>query len=62
MEGGVIQMNDYEILMRTAQVLRTVSVAGDYWAAMQACVNSILQVAEKLKGGNADGINNKADA
>ena len=62
MEGGAVKMNDYDILVRTVQVLRTVSVTGEYWAAMQACVNSILQVADRLKGGNADGIVDKTDA
>lgn len=55
-------MDDYNILIRTVNVLKTVSVDGRYWVTMQACVNSILQVAERLKGGNADGIVDKTDA
>lgn len=42
-------MNNYEELIKTAQILRSISVTGDYWIPMQACVNSILQVAEAIK-------------
>lgn len=53
-------MNDFDELMRTAQLLRTVKVDGDYWMLMQACVNSIMKVAEAIKsrGDSVDTINN----
>ena len=33
-------MNEYEELIKTAQILKSISVTGDYWLLMQACVNS----------------------
>lgn len=49
-----------EELMATVKCLRCVSVTGDYWMVMQACVNSIQKVAEEIKtrGDNVDTINN----
>ena len=38
-----------EELLKAAALLKTVSVTGDYWMIMQACVNSITKVAEELK-------------
>ena len=42
-------MDEYQELIKTAQVLKTVKVDGDFWLVMQACVNSILSVAENIK-------------
>ena len=42
-------MNEYEELLKAAQLLRTVAVPGEYWMIMQACVNSIVNVAEAIK-------------
>ena len=50
-------MDYYNELMRTAQALRTVKVDGEFWMLMQACVNSIVKVAESLRG-DGNGINN----
>lgn len=41
-------MNEYEELIKTAQILKSISVTGDYWLLMQACVNSCLRVAEAI--------------
>lgn len=53
-------MNNYEELMNVAQHLRTVAVTGDYWMIMQACLNSILKVAETLRG-EVNAINNEPE-
>lgn len=55
-------MNEYEELIKTAKLLKTVSVNGDYWMLMQACVNSIIAVAEAIKarGDSVDTIDNNA--
>ena len=42
-------MDEYEELIKTAQILKSISVTGDYWLLMQACVNSCLRVAEAIK-------------
>lgn len=39
----------YEELIKTANCLKAVSVNGDYWLIMQACVNSVLKVAKAIK-------------
>lgn len=39
----------YEELIKTASCLKSVSVNGNYWLIMQACVNSVLKVAEAIK-------------
>ena len=41
-------MEKHEELFRTAQLLKSVPVNGDYWAIMQACFNSIINVANAL--------------
>lgn len=41
---------EYEELIRTVQALRSVKVDGEYWMLMQACVNSLLKIAESLRG------------
>ena len=46
-------MNPYDELIKAAQLLRTVPVTGDYWMIMQACVNSIVNVAEAIKAKEA---------
>lgn len=52
-------MNDeYIELIKVAQLLNSVAVNGDHWMTMQACVNSILKVAESLRG-DVDASNNK---
>lgn len=38
-----------EELLKVAALLKTVSVTGEYWTVMQACLNSVLKVAEELK-------------
>lgn len=38
-----------EELLKVAALLKTVPVTGEYWMIMQACVNSIIKVAEELK-------------
>ena len=43
-------MDGYDQLMKVIQALKCVPVTGDYWLVMQACVNSIKQVAETLRG------------
>lgn len=55
----------YEELIKTANCLKAVSVNGDYWLIMQACVNSVLKVAKAIKQqeknankGEQDAINN----
>lgn len=50
-------MDNYNELMNVAQHLRTVAVTGDYWMIMQACLNSILKVAESIRG-EENGISN----
>ena len=54
-------MGKTEELMRVAQLLRTVPVTGEYWAIMEACVNSCLKIAEQLRG-EENAVNNKPDA
>ncbi len=51
-------MDKYKELIAAAQLLKTVKVDGDYWMLMQACVNSIVKIAESLKG-EEDANNNK---
>ena len=53
-------MNEVDELMKTAQLLKAVKVDGEFWMVMQACVNSIVKVAEAIKsrGDNVDTINN----
>lgn len=47
-------MDNYNELMKVVQALREVKVDGEFWMLMQACVNSIMKVAESLRGdGNA---------
>lgn len=41
-------MEKYDELIRTAQLLKTVPVNGDYWAIMQACFNSVVNVANAI--------------
>ena len=53
-------MDNYEELMKAAELLKSVYVNGDYWMIMQACVNSIVKVAESLKG-EKDAVNNKSE-
>lgn len=54
-------MNKYEELMRIAQLLNTVPVTGEYWELMAACRNTLVKIAEAVRGeGNA--VNNKPDA
>lgn len=53
-------MDNYNELMNVAQHLRTVSVTGEYWMVMQACLNSILKVAESLRG-EENAIGNKPE-
>lgn len=38
-----------EELLKTASLLKTVPVTGDYWIVMHASVNTILKVVEELK-------------
>ena len=45
-------------LLKTAGLLATVRVDGDYWMVMAACRNTVLQVAEELK----NEINDKCDS
>ena len=54
-------MDNYNELIRTVQALRTVKVDGEYWMLMQACVNSLLKVAESLRGDD-NAINNNAES
>ena len=37
-------------LFKAANLLRTVSVSGEHWLSMQAVYNSLLKVANELKG------------
>lgn len=55
-------MNNYDELIRAAQLLRSVPVTGDYWMIMQACVNSIVKVAETIKPKEAvnESVNDKS--
>lgn len=55
-------MNEYEELIKTAQILKSISVTGDYWLLMQACVNSCLKVAEAIKPKEAvnESVNDKS--
>lgn len=41
-------MEKYDELIRTAQLLKIVPVNGDYWAIMQACFNSVVNVANAI--------------
>lgn len=50
-------MSTEEKLMRTIQALKSVRVDGEYWLLMQACVNSISEVIEEIRG-SENGINN----
>ena len=43
-------MNECEELSKVIQALKMVSVTGDYWVIMQACVNSLTKVIESLRG------------
>lgn len=42
-----------EELLKAASLLKTVPVTGDYWMIMQACVNSIMNVANQIKAQQA---------
>ena len=53
-------MNNYDELMNVAQHLKSVAVTGEYWMVMQACLNSILKVAESLRG-EVNAIGNKPE-
>lgn len=53
-------MNEYEELVKVIQYLKAVSVTGEYWMIMQACVNSLTKVAESLRGKD-NAINNNAE-
>ena len=54
-------MDNYKELMNVLNVLKTIPITCDYWAGMQACMNSIAIVANAIKG-EANGITDKADA
>ena len=47
-------MDIYDELIKTAQLLKMVSVTGDYWVIMQGCVNSVLKAAEYIKQKEAE--------
>ena len=56
-------MDIYDELIKTAKLLKMVSVTGDYWVIMQGCLNSVLEVAAYIKKKEAeqnDAINNGA--
>lgn len=42
-------MDVYTELMNVARLLKTVSVTGEYWTIMQACLNSVINVAKVVK-------------
>lgn len=50
-------MDKYQELIKVAQALKTVRVDGDYWALMHVAVDTILKVAEAIKG-ETNAINN----
>lgn len=52
-------MNKYDELINVARLLKTVSVTGEYWTIMQACLNSVLQVAEAIKAEEKENSNEK---
>ena len=50
-------MDNYIELKKAAELLKTVPVTGNYWMIMHACVNSILKVADEIKG-DKNAVNN----
>lgn len=50
-------MDNYFELKKAAELLKKVPVTGEYWMIMHACVNSILKVAEEIKG-DKNAVNN----